>query len=96
MTQAHWTDDGERARSLRHASLLGYHLSQAHGFRVLEAGGPELGVLENLRYGRHAEYPDEIVVRRGRLLRRRRLAIPFAAVESVDARARVVRVRRPG
>jgi hypothetical protein len=96
MAQAHRGQEDGRARSLRHASLLGYHLSQAHGFRVVEAGGSDIGVLESLRYGRHADYPDEIVVRRGRLLRRRRRALPFAAVASVDARARIVTVRLPG
>lgn len=95
MAQTYRPQDGDRSRPLRHASLLGYHLARAHGLRVVEAGGRELGYLENLRYGRHSEYPDEIIVRRGRFLRRRRLTIPFAAVESVDARARVVTVRPP-
>jgi hypothetical protein len=79
-------------RSIRDAGLLGYHLTFAHGFRVVTVDGAELGVLESLRYERYAEFPDRIVVRRGRL-RKRRVEIAFELVESVDARARLVRVR---
>jgi hypothetical protein len=96
MAQAHTTGHDERARPFRRASLLGYHLSQSHGFRVVQSDGTELGILENLRYEGHADYPDEIVVRQGRLVRRRRLTVPFSWVESVNPRARVVTVRRPG
>ena len=79
-------------RSIRDAGLLGYHLTFAHGFRVVTVEGSELGVLESLRYERYAEFPDQIVVRRGRL-RKRRFELGFELVESVDARARLVRVR---
>lgn len=79
-------------RSIRDAGLLGYHLTFAHGFRVVTVGGAELGVLESLRYERYAEFPDRIVVRRGRL-RKRRVELGFELVESVNARARLVRVR---
>jgi len=81
-----------RRRSIRDAGLLGYHLTFAHGFRVVTVEGSELGVLESLRYQRYAEFPDRIVVRRGRV-RRRRFELGFELVESVDARARLVRVR---
>lgn len=57
--------------------------------------GTELGILESLRYERYAEFPDRIVVRRGRL-RKRRLELAFELVESVDVRARLVRVRDTG
>ena len=79
-------------RSIRDAGLLGYHLTFAHGFRVVTVEGSELGVLESLRYERYAEFPDRIVVRRGRF-RKRRFELGFELVESVDARARLVRVR---
>jgi hypothetical protein len=79
-------------RSIRDAGLLGYHLTFAHGFRVVTVEGSELGVLESLRYERYAEFPDRIVVRRGRV-RKRRFDLGFELVESVDARARLVRVR---
>lgn len=79
-------------RSFRDAGLLGYHLTFAHGFRVATAEGAELGVLESLRYERYAEFPDRIVVRRGRV-RKRRIELPFELVESVDTRAKIVRVR---
>lgn len=79
-------------RSIRDAGLLGYHLTFARGFRVVTVGGLELGVLESLRYERYAEFPDRIVVRRGRL-RKRRVELGFELVDSVDVRARLVRVR---
>lgn len=49
-------------------------------------------MLESLRYERYAEFPDRIVVRRGRL-RKRRVELGFELVDSVDVRARLVRVR---
>lgn len=91
----HETSQEIARRSIRDAGLLGYHLTFAHGFRVTTSDGAELGVLESLRYERYAEFPDRIVVRRGRL-RKRRLDLPFEHVEAVDTRARIVRVRDEG
>ena len=79
-------------RTLRDAALLGYHLTFAQGFRVVDLEGDELGVLDSLRYERHAEFPEEIVVRTG-WLRRRRHTIPFARVDSVDTRSQTVKIR---
>ena len=86
-------DNGGNARSLRDASRVGYHLSQSHGYRVITQDGRALGVIERLRYERHAEYPEEIVIRSGRLFWKRTRAIAFDAVASVDTRQRLVRLR---
>jgi hypothetical protein len=89
--------EAKPGRSLREALQLGYELSRAHEFDVLAADGGHVGTLERLRYERHAEYPDEIVVRSHRLLAwPRRWAIPFEAVDSVDLRRGIVRLRRLG
>lgn len=85
----------EHVRSLRDASLLGYRLSQARGFRVVNDKGDELGVLERMRYERHSDRPDEIIVRTG-LIRRRRAVLPFESVLSVDVGRGVVQVRAGG
>jgi len=42
------------------------------------------------RYERHADHPDEIVVRRRGLLRKRRRAVPFDAVEVVRPKEKTV------
>ncbi len=81
------------ARSLRDASRVGYHLSQSHGYRVITRDERSLGMIERLRYERHAEYPEEIVIRSGRLFWKRIRHVPFDAVESVDTRQRLVRLR---
>ena len=85
--------DGREPRSLRDASRVGYHRSQSHGYRVVTRDGQSLGVIERLRYERHAEYPEEIVTRSGRLFWKRNRHLPFDAVESVDTRQRLVRLR---
>ena len=85
--------DEDNTRSLREASRVGYHLSQSHGYRVISQDGRALGVIERLRYERHAEYPEEIVIRSGRLFWKRIRPIPFDAVASVDTRQRLVRLR---
>jgi hypothetical protein len=86
----------EDPRSFRDASNLGYFLSQARGFRVVARDGHMLGILESLRYGLHADYPDELIVRRRRFPRKRMISIPFDAVLSVAIRNREVHVRQTG
>ena len=83
-------------RTYREASLLGFLLSSAHGFGVLGPNGGRLGVLDSMRYERHADFPEEIVVRRGRLFWRRYRRIPFDWIRSVDTHARTVRLARSG
>jgi hypothetical protein len=81
-------------RSLRDAVQLGYELSRAHEFDVFAPNGRHLSTLERLRYERHADYPDEIVVRSHRLLGwPRRLTVPFEAVGCVDLRRGTMQLR---
>jgi hypothetical protein len=60
---------------------------------VAASDGAHLGWLDHVRYERHADHPDEIVVRRRVLLPRRRRAVPFSAVEAVRPRERMVVLR---
>jgi hypothetical protein len=62
----------------------------AGGYRVLASDGTQAGWLDHLRYERHADHPDEIVVRSRRLLARRRRVLPFGAVAKVRRRERTV------
>jgi hypothetical protein len=55
--------------------------------------GRHVGVVEHIRYEQHADYPDEIVVRRRNVLFRRRRAIPFDSVHAVDPSQRTVTLR---
>ena len=66
-------------------------LGRCEGFRV-ELDGRRVGVVEELRFYTHVDYPDELVVRRG-LLARRRVVIPSTEVEAVLARERRVLLR---
>lgn len=56
----------------------------------MASDGAQLGWLDRVRYERHADHPDEIVVRRRGLLPRRRRAVPFGAVEAVKPGERTV------
>jgi len=85
---------GVAARSgadLRRQAELGRLLTDAEGYRVLTEEGRQLGLVEHVRYRRHADHPDEIVVHR-RSLRKRRLVVPFEAVTGVDRRSGTVRL----
>ena len=86
--------EAESERALR-AARLGYELTRAHEFDVYAPDGRRLGTLDRLRYERHADHPDEIIVRSHRLLAwPRRSAIPFDTVESVDVQRGRIRLRR--
>jgi hypothetical protein len=65
---------------------LGRRLAGAVGFRVIALDGRDVGVLEHVRYKQHTEHPDEIVVRRRRLLRERNVNVAFDQVANVDQR----------
>ena len=82
----------EDHRSPRALVELGYYLSGAQGYRVANEEGKNLGTLERLRYGHHADYPDELIVRRGPIMRKL-ASIPIASVLSVDRHSRQVRVQ---
>ncbi len=80
----------ESAESLKRQAELGRLLAAAEGYRVLASDGAAIGWLDHVRYERHADHPDEIVVRRHALLPTRRHAFPFSAVAEVRPRQRAV------
>jgi hypothetical protein len=73
---------------------LGRLLAVAKGYRVLASDGTHVGWLDHVRYERHVDHPDEIVVRSRGLLARRRRVLPFSAVADVRQRQRTVVLRR--
>ena len=86
-------EDGGGQRSDRTQAELGRLLTAAAGYRVLASDGTQLGWLDHVRYERHADHPDEIIVRSRRLLARRRRVLPFGAVAEVRQRDSTVVVR---
>ena len=82
-------------RRLRRQAELGRLLAAAAGYRVVASDGAHLGWLDHVRYERHADHPDRIVVRRRGLFPKRR-ALPFDAVEAVKPRERTVVLRPEG
>jgi hypothetical protein len=72
-------------------SEIGRLLASAEGYLVLDAQGRPFARPDHVRYERHTDYPDELVVRRG--LFRRRLVLPFEAVAAVDGRNQTVLLR---
>jgi hypothetical protein len=70
---------------------LGRLLASAAGYLVLDEEGRPCGHLDHVRYERHADYPDEIIVRRG--LCRKRRVLPFEAVAAVDRKNKTVLLR---
>ncbi len=85
-------DRGASAESqLRERGELGRLLASAEGYLVLNEEGRPCGRLDHVRYERHADYPDEIVVRRG-LFRQRRVLL-FDAVATVDRKNKTVLLR---
>ena len=86
-------EGGGGERSDRTQAELGRLLTAAAGYRVLASDGTHLGWLDHVRYERHADHPDEIIVSSRRLLARRRRVLPFSAVAEVKQRERTVVVR---
>jgi hypothetical protein len=84
-------DRGASTERQRERGEIGRLLASAEGYLVLDEEGRPCGRIDHVRYERHADYPDEIVVRRG-LLRQRR-TLPFEAVEAVDVKNETVRLR---
>ena len=84
------TGDRSAEQSLRRRAELGRLLAASEGYRVVGSDSTHLGWLDHVRYERHADHPDEIVVRRRSLLARRYRAFPFSAVEAVKPRERTV------
>jgi hypothetical protein len=71
-------------RDRQDIQTLGRRLADAVGFRVIARDGRDVGVLEHVRYERHMDHPDEIVVRRRRFLRERLVSVTFDQVANVD------------
>ena len=84
--------DESTGRNNRAEAELGRLLAAAEGYRVF-ASGKQIGWVDHVRYERHADHPDEIIVRSRGLLGTRRRALAFAAVEEVRPRERTVVVR---
>jgi hypothetical protein len=80
-------------QSPRRQAELGRLLAAAAGYRVVASDGRQVGALDHVRYRRHADHPDEIIVRRRVLFPKRRRALPFSAVEAVKVRERTVVLR---
>jgi hypothetical protein len=75
---------GSEGPSHRHAARLGARLADAEGFHVVGLDGRNVGVVDHVRYKRHADHPDEIVVSHRFILWRRQMVVPFEAVGNVD------------
>ena len=86
-------EGGGGERSDRTQAELGRFLAVAGGYRVHASDGSHVGWLDHVRYERHADHPDEIVVRSRRLLARRLRVLPFSAVAEVRRRERTVVLR---
>jgi hypothetical protein len=87
------SQDESTARNNRTQSELGRLLAAAESYRVFASDKP-IGWVDHVRYERHADHPDEIIVRSSRrLLGARRRAVAFEAVEEVRPSERMVVVR---
>lgn len=79
----------DRTPRFRERAELGRRLGASEGYLVLASDGRHVGIVDHVRYARHAEHPDEIVVRRRNVLwRRPRRSSPFGAVGAVDPASR--------
>ena len=87
-------EGGGGERRDRTQAELGRRLAVAGGYRVLASDGTHLGWLDHVRYLRHADHPDEIIVRGRRLLATRRRVLPFSAVAEVRQRDSTRRATR--
>jgi hypothetical protein len=85
-------EPGPTESHARNRGEIGRLLAAAEGYLVRDEEGRPCGRLDHIRYELHADYPDEIVVRRGLLRGRRRL--PFEAVAAVDRKNKTVLLRR--
>lgn len=74
---------------------LGGALADAEGYRVIALDGRDVGEVEHVRYRRHADHPDEIVIRRRFLFRQRRGVVAFDEVADVDRDRERVYLRVP-
>jgi hypothetical protein len=68
---------GHTERERKDVVRLGAALAAAEGFRVVALDGRDVGEVEHVRYERHADHPDEIVIQRRLLLWARRDVVKF-------------------
>jgi hypothetical protein len=80
-------------QSLRRHAELGRLLAAAAGYRVVASDGTRVGWLDHVRYERHADHPDEIVVRSRSIPPRRLRTFSYSAVEAVRPSERTVVLR---
>jgi hypothetical protein len=78
-------EEGPTERQRKDVLRLGARLADAEGFRVVALDGRDVGDLEHIRYKRHADHPDEIVIKRRFLLWERRGVVKFDDVSAVDS-----------
>ena len=81
--------EGSGGAQTKRLAELGRLLAGAEDYVVLDGEGRHLGHVHHVRYERHADRPDEIVVRRG-WPGRRKFVVPFEAIAAVDRRAGTV------
>jgi hypothetical protein len=81
------TGDGVIERDRKDILALGRRLADSVGFTVVALDGREVGVLEHVRYEHHTDHPDEVVIRRRRLLRQQSARVSFDQVANVDRRS---------
>jgi hypothetical protein len=77
-------EGGATERERKDIVRLGARLANAEDFRIVTLDGREIGVLENVRYEKHADHPDDILIRRRYLLWDRYATIGFEDVANVD------------
>jgi hypothetical protein len=78
------SDDEGIEQQLRRQAELGRLLAAAAGFRVVASDGRQVGALDHVGYRRHADHPDEIIVRRRVLFPKRRRALPLQRCRSSE------------
>ena len=91
MREGSGDETGER--DLRRQAELGRLLAAAKGYRVFTREGEHVGSLDRIRYERHTDHPDEIVLRSRGVLGKRRRALPFDAVDEVRPQEKAVVLR---
>ena len=83
----------QEGRDAAALARLGRLLADARGYRVLASDGRQVGIVDHVRYERHSDHPDQVVVRRRRAISRRLRAVPFDEVGAVDPSERTVVLR---
>jgi hypothetical protein len=78
-------EEGPTERQRKDVLRLGARLADAEGFRVVALDGRDVGELEHVRYKRHTDHPDEIVIKQRFLLWERRGVVKFDDVSAVDS-----------